>query len=88
MKKKKIVYYFLSFVLILGMLTYTNSKETYAMSSNDVSEKLNTLINQYNWKTASSNVMYMGSQCKGFANWVFLQVFGVYIGPYSDSANI
>lgn len=31
--------------------------------------------------------MYMGAQCKGFANWIFLKIFGVYIGPYPESAN-
>ena len=31
--------------------------------------------------------MYRGSQCKGFANWIFLKIFGVYIGSYPESAN-
>ena len=31
--------------------------------------------------------MYMGSQCKGFANWIFLKIFGVYIGAYPENAN-
>ena len=37
-------------------------------------------------KTETSSQMYRGSQCKGFANWVFLQIFDVYIGPYPENA--
>ena len=58
-----------------------------AATQSGVTNQLNTLISQYTGRTATSSQMYMGSQCKGFANWVFKQLFGVYIGPYPESAN-
>ena len=58
-----------------------------AATQSGVTNQLNTLISQYAGRTATSSQMYMGSQCKGFANWVFKQLFGVYIGPYPESAN-
>lgn len=58
-----------------------------AATQSGVSNQLNSLISQYAGRTATSGQMYMGSQCKGFANWVFKQLFGVYIGSYPESAN-
>lgn len=60
---------------------------TYAISQSDVQGRLQSYINQYVGKTATSGQLYMGTQCKGFANWIFKQIFGVYIGPYPESAN-
>ena len=58
-----------------------------AITQSTVSSQLNSLIGQYANHTATSAQMYMGSQCKGFANWIFLKIFGVYIGAYPENAN-
>lgn len=60
---------------------------TYAVSQSDVQNKLQSYMNRYVGKTATSSQLYMGKQCKGFANWIFKEIFGVYIGPYPESAN-
>ncbi len=86
MKRKRIISLVMSFVLAVGIL-FTADIQAEAISRNDVVSQLNSYISQYNGKTANSNQMYMGSQCKGFANWIFLKIFGVYIGPYPESAN-
>lgn len=74
----------LSIILLFVSLSYFSIS---AISKNDVVSKLNECIDQYAGKTVTSAQLYMGSQCKGFANWVFLKIFGVYIGPYPESAN-
>ncbi len=86
MKKKRILCAFMSFILAVSLL-FTFDLEAEAVSQSDVVSQLDSYIAQYNGKTANSNQMYMGSQCKGFANWIFLKIFGVYIGPYPESAN-
>ncbi len=86
MRKKRIISLFLSLVLAVSML-FTVNLDVKAVSQNDVVSQLNAYISQYNGRTANANQMYMGSQCKGFANWIFLKIFGVYIGPYPESAN-
>lgn len=86
MLKKRIISFVMSFVLAVSLL-FTFNLDVQAVSQNEVVSQLNSYISQYNGKTANANQMYMGSQCKGFANWIFLKVFGVYIGPYPESAN-
>ncbi len=86
MNKKRILCAFMSFILAVSLL-FTFDLEAEAVSQSDVVSQLDSYIAQYNGKTANSNQMYMGSQCKGFANWIFLKIFGVYIGPYPESAN-
>lgn len=86
MKRQRIISIFMSFILAVSLL-FTFDLEVKAISQSDVVSQLNSYIAQYNGKTANSNQMYMGSQCKGFANWIFLKIFGVYIGPYPESAN-
>lgn len=86
MKQKRIISFTMSFILAISLL-FTSNLEVKAISKNDVVSQLNSYISQYNGKTANSNQMYMGTQCKGFANWIFLKIFGVYIGPYPESAN-
>lgn len=86
MKRKRIISLVMSFVLAMGIL-FTADIQAEAILRNDVVSQLNSYIGQYNGKTANSNQMHKGSQCKGFANWIFLKIFGVYIGPYPESAN-
>ncbi len=73
-------------VASLFLVMAVNS-EVKAVTQSAVVEQLNRLVSNYENKTATNGQMYQGSQCKGFANWVFLQLFNVYIGPYPDSAN-
>lgn len=68
------------------ILSFSDVK-TYAISQSDVQNKLQSYMNRYVGKTATSGQLYMGAQCKGFANWIFKEIFGVYIGPYPESAN-
>lgn len=84
---KRITAWALVLAISFSILVRYDTREVYAVTKNDVVSQLNALVNQYNGKTANSGQMYMGSQCKGFANWVFLKIFGVYIGPYQQSAN-
>lgn len=87
MRKKRIISLFLSFVLAISLL-FTVNLDAKAISRNDVVSQLNSYISQYNGRTATSAQMYTGEkQCKGFADWLFLNIFGVYIGPYPASAN-
>lgn len=83
-KIKKTVAVILCIVMCVCMIPDMSAQ---AITQGDVTSQLNSLINQYANKTATSSQMYMGSQCKGFANWVFKKIFGVYIGPYPESAN-
>ena len=69
------------------MAFQAQTEEVEAKLKTEVVAELNTYSSKYNNKTATSSQMYMGSECKGFANWIFLKIFGVYIGPYSTSAN-
>lgn len=66
---------------------YVSQIEAQAKTKSEVVSQLNSLISRYNNTGGNSSVYYMGTQCKGFANWVFLQLFGVYIGPYPNNAN-
>ena len=84
--KKRITGLFMSIILVVSLLS-TFDLDAKAISQNDVVSQLNSYISQFNGKTATSNQMYRGSQCKGFANWIFLKIFGVYIGSYPESAN-
>ncbi|MDE6435767.1 MAG: GBS Bsp-like repeat-containing protein [Lachnospiraceae bacterium] len=86
MKKhlKKIVTVMLSVMMLVCMIPSVPVK---AVTQRSVSDQLNSLIRQYANTTASSSQMYYGSQCKGFANWVFKKIFGVYIGAYPENAN-
>ena len=85
--RKRMICFIMSIILTMGVMVGIDTNEVYAISQNDVVSQLNSLASQYNGKTATSNQLYLGIQCKGFANWVFLKLFGVYIGPYSSSAN-
>ncbi len=85
MKKRYLKACMMVFAVILSLLIIYSP--TYAISQSDVQGKLQSYMNQYVGRTATSGQMYMGSQCKGFANWIFKQIFGVYIGPYPESAN-
>ena len=86
MWKKKVISLLMSVILVIGCV-FASELDVKAITRSEVTSQLNSLIGQYNGKTANSNQMYMGKQCKGFANWVFLKIFGVYIGPYPESAN-
>lgn len=77
----------MSIVMAISVLAGMPTMKVEAASQENVVSQLNSLMSQYVGRTATSSQMYMGSQCKGFANWVFLKVFGVYIGPYPDNAN-
>lgn len=77
----------LSINIVVLLFVFSATFSVGAISKNDVVNKLNAYISQYAGTTVTSSQLYMGSQCKGFANWVFLQIFGVYIGPYPESAN-
>lgn len=85
--KKKVFNLVCALAMMVSMLCLIPQIEASAISQSNVQAKLQTLMDQYNGKTANANQMYMGSQCKGFANWVFLNIFGVYIGAYPESAN-
>lgn len=84
---KKIIPVMLSINIVVLLFVFSAAFSVGAISKNDVVNKLNGYISQYAGTTVTSSQLYMGSQCKGFANWVFLQIFGVYIGPYPESAN-
>jgi hypothetical protein len=84
---KKIISVMLSINIVVLLFVFSATFSVGAISKNDVVNKLNAYISQYAGTTVTSSQLYMGSQCKGFANWVFLQIFGVYIGPYPESAN-
>lgn len=84
---KKIISVMLSINITVLLFVFSATFSVGAISKNDVVNKLNGYISQYAGRTVTSSQLYMGSQCKGFANWVFLQIFGVYIGPYPEAAN-
>lgn len=70
------------FAVMVFLIEPTN---TYAVSQPEVTSKLNSLMKQYVGTTWTG--YDMGSECKGFANMIFRNLFGVYIGPYPNSAN-
>lgn len=84
--KKRVISIILSVILAFSFTMTVPSMSVSAITRTDVVSQLQSLINQYVGKTATQSQMYLGSQCKGFANWVFLQIFGVYIGPYPENA--
>lgn len=81
---KRIIAFLMSVMLVLGYIPNITAE---AVTQSSVTNQLNSLINQYANRTATSAQMLNGIQCKGFANWVFKQIFGVYIGPYPENAN-
>lgn len=83
-QRKKIVAIVMCIALLVCLMPGIQAK---AVTQSSVTSQLNSMMNQYVNRTATSSQMYMGSQCKGFANWVFKQLFGVYIGPYPENAN-
>lgn len=85
MKKRFITNVLFTLVMCCFIAIIPNVK-TYAITRSEVSSKLDSLMSQYVGKTATSSQMLNGKQCKGFANWVFYQLFGVYIGPYPENA--
>lgn len=85
--RKKIICFIMSIIFIMGTMVGFDTNDVYAISQNDVISQLNSLVSQYNGKTATSGQMVRGTQCKGFANWVFLKIFGAHIGNYPESAN-
>lgn len=84
---KKMCSKLFAMILIVTLTFNFGVIKVSAISQSDVQSKLQNLMNQYVGKTATSSQMYMGSQCKGFANWVFKEIFHVYIGPYPEFAN-
>lgn len=76
-------------VIVVGIILSISLSdlEVSAFTQSDIQGRLQNLMSQYSGKTATSNQMYKGSQCKGFANWVFKELFYVYIGAYPESAN-
>lgn len=80
--KNFIKIYVALFVVMVFLIEPTN---TYAVSQSEVTSKLNSLMNQYVGTTWNDEDM--GRQCKGFANMIFRNLFGVYIGPYPNSEN-
>ncbi|MDE6835146.1 MAG: InlB B-repeat-containing protein [Ruminococcus sp.] len=58
--------------------------QSQAITQSEVQTKLNNLMNKYVGTTWNGN--YYGIQCKGFANLIFYELFGVvHIGPYEES---
>lgn len=84
--KNKVLSIILTIAMTFSLVVAIPSSSASAISRSDVVSKLQSLMNQYVGKTATKAQMYQGSQCKGFANWVFLQIFGVYIGGYPENA--
>lgn len=76
-------------------ILFLGAGKVYAITQNEVQSKLYSLTNQYvgtywtkNGQPSSnyqnSNYWY-GWQCKGFANFIFKEIFGVnHIGPYPE----
>lgn len=84
MSKLKKILFMLAFI---GLTAGALKIQVCAISQASVENQLTNYINQFNGKTANANQWYMGTQCKGFANWIFKNIFGVYIGGYPESAN-
>ena len=84
MGKLKKILFMLAFI---GLTAGALKIQVCAISQASVESQLTNYINQFNGKTANANQWYMGTQCKGFANWIFKNIFGVYIGGYPESAN-
>lgn len=81
MKKVKKVFTVCVLLLVCTLLTPLTAN---AISQNEVSAKLDSLMEQYVGTTWNGN--YYGIQCKGFANLMFAEIFGVtHIGPYDES---
>lgn len=73
-----------SFCFPYSNLVKPENITVYAIYQNEVESHLSSLIATYNGKAVTSNELYLGIQCKGFANWVFKELFNVYIGRYPD----
>lgn len=89
--KKRTLSLLTAIAMILGMAVYLplgeQSVASAASAKISTEVQLQQIVETYKGKTATSAQMYNGIQCKGFACWVFKQLFGVYIGPYYASAN-
>lgn len=78
-------------IMIFGLALYVPSGScdivAEAAAQADVEIQLKEMINKYKGKAPTSAQLYYGIQCKGFANWVYYQLYGDYIGTYPSSAN-
>lgn len=72
--------------VVIGGKRYCETEEgkatTSNSSANNVANKLQLLISQY--QGTRWNDYFYGIQCKGFANLIFYDLFGVYIGAYDN----
>ena len=88
---KKLASLFIAALMVFGLCMYYQALDSIviaqAINQSEVESRLNVLINELNGETATSDQMLSGIQCKGFANWVFNELFGVYIGAYPNTAN-
>ncbi|MGM9572189.1 MAG: RICIN domain-containing protein, partial [bacterium] len=72
---------------ILSKVSQSSSSNSTSSSSSSYTNKLKSLINQYNEKKWTGSY-YGAVQCKGFASMIFNQLFGTgYIGSGSVSSN-
>ncbi len=87
--KKRFLSTFMALLMVCSLVMYLPNinLSVSAVTQSSVSSQLYDYISEYNGRTATSDQMYMGSQCKGFANWIFLNIFDEYIGAYPSSAN-
>ena len=59
MWKKKVISLLMSVILVIGCV-FASELDVKAITRSEVTSQLNSLIGQYNGKTANSNQMYMG----------------------------
>ena len=97
MDVKKILKKEISIILSILMLVTILSTNANAITVNEVNSKLISLMNQYvgtYWTTdgkpsnssGSTSKYYYGIQCKGFAGFIFNEIFqGGYIGKYDSN---
>lgn len=74
-KLKKFIVIIMMLTLISGLVPNINISETYAITQNEVTTSLSNLINQYTgtiWNRSYAG----GTQCYGFAHFVFDTIFG------------
>ena len=64
-------------IVMCLMVTLTPSIKAYAITRNDVSQKLESLMKQYVGRTGTWSYAG-GSQCYGFAHMIFDNVFNCY----------
>ncbi len=79
--KRRILSLLTTLVMVIGFVGVMPNTKAMAILQSEVESKLSSLMNQYVGSRWTSN--YYGIQCKGFANLMFKELFGItYIGPY------